>query len=71
MNSLRELVLLLSTFLWMGAGLWIATGTISASFQVDEALAAEMQPSTSYAVFGIGIAVFVLTSLMWKKKKED
>ena len=71
MNSLRELVLILSTFLWIGSGIWIATAIVGADMTADEALAAEMKPTTSYFVFGIGVAIFALTSLFWKKKKAD
>ncbi|MBD3664279.1 hypothetical protein [Sulfitobacter aestuariivivens] len=70
MNTLRELVLMLSTFMWIGAGTWIITALIASDTSISGDQAAEMAPSTSYFVFGIGVAVFILVTVFWKKKKE-
>ncbi len=71
MNSLRELVLILSTFLWVGSGIWIMTHVVATDPSISGERAAEMAPSTSYVVFGIGVAIFVVTTLFWKKTKKD
>ena len=70
MNSLRELVLILSTFTWLGGGLWIAMAIVATDYAVGGAARAAVAPQLSYYVFGIGLAVFVATSVLWKKKKE-
>ena len=71
MNSLRELILILSTFLWIGAAIWIATAIVGTDFAGSEARAEAMMPTTSFYMFGIGVVVFILTSVFWKKKEED
>ena len=71
MNSFRELVLILSTFLWLGAGIWIMMHVIATEPAISGERAADMAPSTSYFVFGIGVVIFAATTLFWKKKKKD
>ena len=71
MNSLRELVLILSTFLWVGSGIWIMTHLVATDPAISGERAAEMAPSTSYLVLGIGVVIFMVTTLFWKKKKDD
>lgn len=70
MNTLRELVLILSTFLWIGAGIWIAVHIVASDPAVSGENAKEMAPVTSYYIFAIGVAAFVLTTYFWKKKKD-
>ncbi len=71
MNSFRELVLILSTFLWVGSGIWIMTHIVATDPAISGDRAAEMAPSTSYLVFGIGVVIFAVTTLFWKMKKDD
>ncbi|MEM6305826.1 MAG: hypothetical protein AAF744_13995 [Pseudomonadota bacterium] len=70
MNGMRELMLILSTFTWIGAGIWVATHIIGADMTQDQAQAEAMQPRLSYFVFALGIAVYFLTSVFWKKRPE-
>ncbi|MEP5728253.1 MAG: hypothetical protein ABJL67_02650 [Sulfitobacter sp.] len=70
MNMPRELILILSTFCWIGAGIWIAVHIIASGTAPPEQFEA-LKPNKSYYVFGISVMIFVLTTFLWKKKKDQ
>ena len=69
MNSLRELVLMLSCFTWLGAGIYMAFGVISFEVAKGTDAAEHAGMGNSPYWFSVALALFVLASLFWKKKK--
>jgi hypothetical protein len=67
MKSLRELLLILSTFAWLGGAAWFAMLIIASDPSVSGDDPYTGGRALSLWVFGLGVTVFVLTSILWKK----
>ncbi|MCV2893120.1 hypothetical protein [Lentibacter sp. XHP0401] len=70
MNSLRELVLILSCFTWLGAAIYMALGVVSLEVAKGTEAAEHAGMGKSPYLFFAGLALFILTSLLWKNKKD-